>query len=364
MTAQSVSAFLLLSSVLLAALSASAQVAPAPIPIPTTDIYPRTTTRVTLQNGVSAYPIKTTLTQSGKPAVADRLLIRFQAGVSDADQATIHKKAASLGAGAARSLTRISVNGYLVDVSGAASLEAAAQAYKTADARVVSAAADGLANAPAAPPDGTIGTQWHLAKIHAPDAWTFTHGAAWATIAMLDTGDDPNHPDVSPRVVGRVNVLNGSQTSDDVLAFGTLAAGVAGAIVDNGFGVDGVSYSSQLLNVKIYDDASGNALRSICLQAPTRLHASGITPTSITLAWDDNTAAEDHFEMQYKLTSDNTINSWTSVTLAANTTSWQHDGLTPGISYDHRIRACDVGSSICTDFSGLFTMVAGSRRSA
>ncbi len=102
-----------------------------------------------------------------------------------------------------------------------------------------------------------------------------------------------------------------------------------------------------------------NALRSICLQAPTRLHASGITPTSITLAWDDNTAAEDHFEMQYKLTSDNTINSWTSVTLAANTTSWQHEGLTPGISYDHRIRACNVGSSICTDFSGLFTMVAG-----
>ena len=135
----------------MAAPPASAQVAPAPIPLPTTDIYPRTTTPVMLQNGVAAYPIKTTLTQSGKPAVADRLLVSFQAGLSDADLTTIHKKAAALGAGAARSLTRISANGYLVDVSGAASLETAAQAYKTADARVLSAAADAVANAPAAP---------------------------------------------------------------------------------------------------------------------------------------------------------------------------------------------------------------------
>ena len=134
----------------MAAPPASAQVAPAPIPLPTTDIYPRTTTPVMLQNGVAAYPIKTTSTQSGKPAVADRLLVRFQAGLSDADLTTIHKKAAALGAGAARSLTRISANEG-VDVSGAASLETAAKAYKTADARVLSAAADGVANAPAAP---------------------------------------------------------------------------------------------------------------------------------------------------------------------------------------------------------------------
>jgi hypothetical protein len=96
-------------SVLLPAAAPIAVAQTVGIPVPTQDLYPRETTPVMLQGGQQPfYPIKTALTQSGRVAVADRLVVRFSQAVTASDLATLQSKASALGAGAARALTPIS----------------------------------------------------------------------------------------------------------------------------------------------------------------------------------------------------------------------------------------------------------------
>src|SRR5579859_5555721 len=130
------------SVVLLAALvpaSASAQsigggAPPAPPPIsnvPPDSAYPHVD-RLSL-TGSSTRAIKTTMTSIGVAALADRILLSVQPGLPAADLATINQKAAQLGAGAAKPVLTLRNGSYLVDVSGATSVEAAARAYLAAD---------------------------------------------------------------------------------------------------------------------------------------------------------------------------------------------------------------------------------------
>ena len=66
------------------------------------DRYPRAETPVQIQHDgqtLAVRPIKTAATHSGREVVADRIIVRFVDGVSDAELAAIHQKAARLGAG-------------------------------------------------------------------------------------------------------------------------------------------------------------------------------------------------------------------------------------------------------------------------
>ena len=104
-------------------------------------IYPREAGSVQVSQAgqpLADARIKTVTTQTGQEAVADRLLVRFTQDVSDSDLAQVQQKAASLGGGQAQVIARVG-RAYLVDVSGATSVESAARAFLAADARVRSA---------------------------------------------------------------------------------------------------------------------------------------------------------------------------------------------------------------------------------
>ena len=73
-----------------------------------------------------------------------------------------------------------------------------------------------------------------------------------ADVAIIDTGIDPNHPDLN--VVGGVNCSSSNRALwRDVEGHGTHVAGTVGAI-DNGSGVVGVAPGVRLWAVKILDD--------------------------------------------------------------------------------------------------------------
>ena len=50
--------------------------------------------------------------------------------------------------------------------------------------------------------------QWHLPQILAPQAWDLTQGAPGVVIAILDSGVDPYHPDLAPKLVAGYNTYS------------------------------------------------------------------------------------------------------------------------------------------------------------
>ena len=278
------------SSVLLPAAAPIAAAQTVSIPAPTQDLYPRESTPVMLQGGQQPFfPIKTALTQSGHVAVADRLVVRFSQAVTASDLATIQSRASALGAGTAKALTPITPNSYLVDVSGSASLEAAAAAYRAADTRVSSAGADQMLSASdlPAPNDPQFPSQANLSRVQMAQAWNRTHGMQGKWIAILDTGIDTSNPDLAGVVVNSANMVGSNQSAPDVFGHGTHVAGIAAAIPNNATEVAGASFSSQLLNVKVLgDDGRGPVdaiVRGIYWAAD---HSASVI--SMSLATDDS----------------------------------------------------------------------------
>ncbi len=117
--------------------------------------------------------------------------------------------------------------------------------------------------ASAATNDPLFGQQWSLGQINAEPAWATSTGAG-ATIAILDTGVDLDHPDLAGKIAGGATFIgctetgpcgNGDWESGGEVGtghpHGTHVAGSAAAITGNGEGIAGVAPDSSLLAVKV-----------------------------------------------------------------------------------------------------------------
>jgi thermitase len=91
------------------------------------------------------------------------------------------------------------------------------------------------------------------ADIDAFEAWEITTGSPKVAIAILDTGIDQSHEDLSSKILKNVD-FSGSGTVDDMHGHGTHVAGSAAAISNNGKGVAGTCPDCALYNVKVLDD--------------------------------------------------------------------------------------------------------------
>jgi subtilisin family serine protease len=67
--------------------------------------------------------------------------------------------------------------------------------------------------------------QWHLPKIEAPVAWDSSVGSSGVTIAVLDTGVSPSHPDLAGRVLQGYDFINRDFDANDDQGHGTAVAG-------------------------------------------------------------------------------------------------------------------------------------------
>jgi thermitase len=94
--------------------------------------------------------------------------------------------------------------------------------------------------------------QWALEKIQAVPSHRYAGEDPPVLVAVLDTGIDADHEELTGRVVAAVN-LGSSDTADDVYGHGTPIAGIIAA-ADDGLGVIGLAPQSCLINVKVADD--------------------------------------------------------------------------------------------------------------
>ncbi len=127
---------------------------------------------------------------------------------------------------------------------------------------------DYIARAVGVPDDPLWGYQWNMNKIDAPQAWDITTGWTTTTIAIVDTGINGTHEDLTGKVTAGYDFIRDvplapNANSDDYSPYyhGTHVAGIAGAQTDNGLGVAGVAWGAQLMPVKVLD-SSGNGTYS------------------------------------------------------------------------------------------------------
>ena len=99
-----------------------------------------------------------------------------------------------------------------------------------------------------------------LGQIRAPQAWGYAQGKATAVIAIIDTGIDGTHADLTGKVDAGYNYISDSAISagadSDDHGHGTEIAGIAAATGNNAVGIAGVDWNAHLMPVKVLD-ASG-----------------------------------------------------------------------------------------------------------
>jgi subtilase family protein/fervidolysin-like protein len=237
----------------------------------------------------AAAPIRAAA-KPAKEAVPGELLIGFREGVSAAEQQKLLKK---IGALEKRKFKRI--RGAMIALRP----DAVAHALERLrdDDRVRYAEPNFIVHADALPNDPSFFRLWGLnnggqsvggvpsvpdADIDAPEAWNVTTGSYNVTVAVIDTGVDYTHSDLSSaiwinsgedcpgcRTDGLDNDGNGyvddwrgwdfvndDNAPADDHGHGTHVAGTIGAQGDNGIGVTGVSWRVRLMSLKFLS-ASG-----------------------------------------------------------------------------------------------------------
>jgi subtilisin family serine protease len=100
-----------------------------------------------------------------------------------------------------------------------------------------------------------LSPEWHLPKIACPQAWDTTIGSSNVVIAILDTGVNPAHVDLTSKLVPGWNVLYNNTNTSDVNGHGTSIAGIVGASTNNGTGVASVTWTCKIMPIVVGDAA-------------------------------------------------------------------------------------------------------------
>jgi len=162
-----------------------------------------------------------------------------------------------VGAHGGKSIGRIgSLDIQVVTLPPKASEKAIANALKHSP-HIKFAEPDAIVPSAYVPNDVYYPNEWHLPIIGAPAAWDIARGSG-VTVAVLDSGIDPTHPDLASQLVPGWNFWENNSNTADVYGHGTKAAGVIGAIGNNSNGVTGVAFNARLMPIRV-TDTSGNA---------------------------------------------------------------------------------------------------------
>jgi thermitase len=105
------------------------------------------------------------------------------------------------------------------------------------------------------------GNQWALDKIGTDVAWEFSSGQA-ITVAVIDSGIDPNHPDLVGRTVPGYNFIDKNTDTTDLCGHGTHVSGIIAAETDNATGMAGIAPRAVIMPIKVIgENCLGNYSR-------------------------------------------------------------------------------------------------------
>ena len=96
--------------------------------------------------------------------------------------------------------------------------------------------------------------QYSLDRMRVRDAWSLSKGGS-GIVAVLDTGVQADHPDLSGRVLPGRDIVNNDSNAADDNGHGTWVAGIIAAKPNDGYGIAGISWSDKILPVKIMNSS-------------------------------------------------------------------------------------------------------------
>lgn len=116
-------------------------------------------------------------------------------------------------------------------------------------------------NLPETPNDPEYWRLWGMEAINAPQAWTYSTGSDDVYVAVVDSGVDYNHPDLSANFSHEYsrNFLGHAGLSYDASAYydehghGTHVAGTIAGVGNNTQGVAGVNWRAKIISVRVLD---------------------------------------------------------------------------------------------------------------
>ena len=227
--------------------------------------------------------------------VPNRVTVKFK---NSADHARVEQARVRIGA---RSWERLPMSDAdLLSLDGSLEVPAALERLGDFTDVVEYAEPDFLFDAEGAPSDYDPSLLWGLAKIDAPDAWLKTEGSATVIVALLDTGIDGSHADLTNNLwtnpdetidgidqdgddyvddLHGWNFVDGTPDPIDDDAHGTHVAGTIGAVGRNG-GIVGVSPMVSLMALKTLGPDGGTTSDAIRAIAFARAHGARIINAS------------------------------------------------------------------------------------
>jgi thermitase len=107
------------------------------------------------------------------------------------------------------------------------------------------------------PNDGEWPLQAGLRVVGFPRVWDTSRGSSRVVVAVVDTGVDPNQPDLRGAVLAGVNLIDPASPPRDDHGHGTAAAGIIAARTNNGQGMAGVCWFCLIMPIKVLDSGGG-----------------------------------------------------------------------------------------------------------
>jgi thermitase len=140
-----------------------------------------------------------------------------------------------------------------------------------------------ICNLASTPDDPFYNQKWDLTRMNVPSAWEIADGSMDVVVAVIDTGVDLDHPDLSERVIngcdfvpggdGHGGELDGDGIDNNLdgwvdgnVGHGTHVAGIIGAQGNNGIGTVGVNIEVTIMPLRVFpvDGDGGATVSSIC----------------------------------------------------------------------------------------------------
>jgi serine protease len=247
--------------------------------------------------------------------VKDEVIVRFQEGVHDYNKALAHS-----GVAATPMKVFETVQGLeLIKLPPNISVKDAVELYLQ-NPDVLYAEPNYIVEALAVSNDPLFAQLWGLhntgqaggtvdADIDAPEAWDITTGSSQVVVAVIDTGIDYNHQDLSANMFQNTADCNNNGLDDDGNGFvddcfgidtvnidsdpmddnnhGTHVAGIIGAVGNNSIGVIGINWTVKLMACKFLNagGAGSTAAAIECLNYVALMKDRGVNIIATNNSW-------------------------------------------------------------------------------